>query len=97
MAQMMEVIIRMAREKGTVDDDGSANTTSTVKGITESLAYPPFSLAMPEVGISHYPIPLMANAMLETYPSFCASMPSEEFTLSPSTVQAEVNSATLFA
>ena len=37
MAQMMKVIIRMARRKRTVDDTGSMNIVARTQGITEDL------------------------------------------------------------
>ena len=53
MAQMIQVIIRMAREKGTVDDTGFVNTVSQTQGVIEGPAYHPASFAMPEIGASH--------------------------------------------
>ena len=87
-----------------VDDAGFMNTTTRVQGITQSLAYPFASHAMPEVGIPHYPVPPMENAMPKTY--LPTSMPSERvYTYlymphpiipSPLITQVDVNPTTLF-
>ena len=76
MAQMMQVIMRLSREKRVVDDAGFVNTTTRVQGGTKGPVYSPASLTMPEKGIPHYPIPPMANAIPKTYPLLPAPMPS---------------------
>ena len=64
---MMQVIIRLSRDKGVADDISFVNTSTRVQEVTKGLMYHP-------VGTPHDPIPPMANVMSETYPPL-ASMP----------------------
>ena len=83
------------------------NIVTRTQGVTKGLAYPFASFAMPEVGIPHYLVPPMENAVLEIYPPSLAPMPSRRvYTypyISPLVIsslpifQAEVNPTTLFA
>ena len=76
MAQVMQVNTRLSRGKGVVNDADSMNTVTRVQEVTKSPTYPPTSPTMLEVGIPHYPIPPLANAILETYPFSPTPMPS---------------------
>ena len=67
MAQMMQVIMKMAWEKGTVDDINSVDTIVLTQRITEGPGYLPTSFAMSEVRTPHYLDPPLLNVMLETY------------------------------
>ena len=103
MAQMMWVIMRMARKKRTIDDISFVNTVTQTQRVIEDLVFLFASFTMLEMGTSHYLIPPMANAVLETYPP----MPSKRMytypykpplvILNPPIVQAKINSTTLFA
>ena len=77
MTQVMQVIIRLFREKGVVDDAGFTSTITRVQEVIEGLAYPPTNPAMPEMGIPHCLIPPLANAISETYPHPLTPMPSD--------------------
>ena len=102
----MQVIMRLSRDKGVVDDVDSINITTRVQRVTEGLVYHPASIAMPEVGTPHGPIPPMTNVMPKTYPLPPALLPSGEvYTYfyipslvipSPQITQAEMNLGMLF-
>ena len=75
---MMQVIIRLSREKRIVDDAGSVNTVVRTQGVIKGPMYHLASVAMLGLGIPHYLIPSMANAIPETYyPPSSTLMPSE--------------------
>ena len=104
---MMQVIIRMSREKGVVDDADLVNITVRAQGVTEGPMCHSASLAILEVGTLHYPIPPMVNTIPETcLPLFHAPMPSEgvytypyihpSMVPSPPISQAEINLGILF-
>ena len=57
MAQIMQVIMKMAREKGTVDDIGSMDTTALTQKVIKGPRYLAASFVMPEARIPHYLIP----------------------------------------
>ena len=71
----MQVIMRLSRDKGLVDDADSINTTTRVQRVTEGPAYPLARLAMPEVRIPHCLVQPLASTILETYPSPTTLMP----------------------
>ena len=75
MAQVIQVIMRLSREKGVVNDAGFVNIVTRVQGVIEGLAYPPIRFAMPEVGILRYPVPPLANAIPKIYRHPYSPMP----------------------
>ena len=103
---MMQVIMRLSRDKEVTDDADSVNIATRVQRVIEGLVYYPTSITMPQVGTHHDPIPPMANVMSKTYPHPPAPMPSREVYIypyipspiipSPLVTQAEVNPRMLF-
>ena len=85
MAQMMQVIMRLSREKGVVDDAGSVNIAVRTQGVIEGPMYHPVSFSMREVGTSHCEIPPMVNVVSKTChpPPFSIPIPSEGVSLIP--------------
>ena len=75
MAQMMQIIMRIAREKGTVDDAGFMNTVARTQGITKGLVNPPANPINLEAGFSHHSIIPLTNVNPEIYPSPLTPMP----------------------
>ena len=106
LAQMMQVIMRMAREKRTVDDTSSMNTIARTQGVSEGLMNPSANFVILDVGTSHYPIPLLTNVHLEICPLPPAPMPLERvytypymplpIVLSPTIAQVDGNLETIF-
>ena len=76
MAQMMQIIMRLSREKGVAGDISSVNAITRVKGVTKGSLHFIASPVVFETRIPH-PIPLMENAILETYPPPATPMTSE--------------------
>ena len=72
----MQMIIRLSRDKGVVDEAGFVNTITRVQGVTKGPAHPSARPAMPEVGIPYYLVPPLVNAIPKTYLSPPAPMPS---------------------
>ena len=71
--------MRLSRAKGIVYDVGSMNTTTRTQGVTEGPVYNPYHPirhTMPEVGISHCPIPPMMNTLQDTCPLHLVLIPS---------------------
>ena len=75
MAQMLQVVMRMAHKKRTVHDIGSANTTAWTQGVVDDLMNPPANFITLDAGTSHYSIQALTNVNLEIYPSSLAPMP----------------------
>ena len=67
MAQMMQVIMRMAREKESVDDIGFVDTATLTQRATEASRYHVADFAMPDERTPHCLVPPLSNAMLKTY------------------------------
>ena len=102
---MMQVIMKLSREKKVVDDVDPMNTVFRTLGVTEGLVYHLTSYARLEVGTLHYSIPPMVNVVPKTCLS-PTSMPSEGVYIypympslvvpSPPISQVEMNPGMLF-
>ena len=69
MAQIMEVIMRLSRGKGVVDDASSVNTIARTQGVTEGSVYNPYNHVghtTPKVGTPYCPIPPIMNTLSKT-------------------------------
>ena len=97
--------MRLSREKGVVNDAGSVNIVTRVQGVIEGPTYPLARPSMPEVGIPHCLVPLLANAIPKTYPPYAPMLSRGVYTYSympspvissPPVAQTEVNPATFF-
>ena len=68
MAQMMQIIIRIAREKRTVDHVGFVNTVAQTQRATEGLMNPLANSINPNVGASHHSILPLTNVNPKIHP-----------------------------
>ena len=75
MAQMMQIIMRIARKKGTVNDANFVNTVARTHQVTEGLVNPPTNSVNLDVGASHHSIPPLTNVNPKIYPPPPTSMP----------------------
>ena len=108
MAQTLQVIIRLSREKRVVDDAGSVNTAARMQGITEGFVYNSYNSVghvMPEMGTPHCSVPLIMNTFPKTCPSSAFIPFGRVYTYpyiplsvvpSPPVAQVKVNSGMLF-
>ena len=74
---MIHVIMKMAREKGTVDDTGSVNTVARTQEVKEGLMNPSANFITHDAGTFHYSIPPLTNVNPKIYPPLLALMPPE--------------------
>ena len=75
MAQMIQVIMRMAHEKGTIDNTSSVNIDVRTQRVIEGFMNLSANFVTFDVGTSHYSIPPLTNVNLEIYPPPPAPMP----------------------
>ena len=60
---MMQVIMRLSREKRVEDDTDFVNATTRVRGVIEGPSYPLPSLVVSKMGVLPYPVLPLANVI----------------------------------
>ena len=71
MGQMMDIIIKMSRGKGVVDDSRSVNTIPEIQMVMEGLVYSPCpttSHSLLKMSMPPFPIPPLVSTFQETNP-----------------------------
>ena len=72
--------MRIAREKGIIDNAGSVNTVAQTQVATKGLMNPPTNFVNPNAGAFHHSIPPLTNVNPEIYPPPPTPMPLEVYT-----------------
>ena len=70
--------MRIAHEKGIVNDVDSVNNAARTQGATEGLVNPSINSVIPDVETSHHSIPPLTNVNPEFYPPPPTPMPFGE-------------------
>ena len=75
MAQMIQIIMRIAREKRTINDASFVNIVARTQEVTEGLVNPLANSVIPKVRAYHHSISPLTNVNPEIYPLPPTPMP----------------------